>query len=86
MPVAYGRDIISRVVKESRGSVITVGHQEMIDGVREIAKKEGVLMAPEGGALWKGIQKLVDQEEISREEKVLMVNTGSGYKYLEHLV
>lgn len=86
VPVAFGQDMIARVVSESGGSTVTVTDQAMIDGVKEVAKSEGVLIAPEGAALWKGLLTLVDQGEISRDEKVLMINTGSGYKYLEHLV
>ena len=57
----------------------------MVDGVKEIAKQEGLLVAPEGGALWKAIPKLIERGEISRDEKILMINTGSGYKYLENM-
>jgi threonine synthase len=77
--------MIHRVVKESGGTSVTVSEQEMIDGVKEMAKHEGVLVAPEGAALWKAIPKLIASGEISRSEKILMINTGSGYKYLENL-
>lgn len=86
VPVAFGRDMIAQVVKESGGSTITVTDKEMIDGVREVAKSEGVLMAPEGAALWKGLLKLIDQGVVLRNEKILMINTGSGYKYMDHFV
>tara|TARA_R110000751_G_C13795354_1_gene483338 strand:+ start:40043 stop:41221 length:1179 start_codon:yes stop_codon:yes gene_type:complete len=85
VPVAFGQDMIHRVVKESGGTSVTVSEQEMIDGVKEMAKQEGVLVAPEGAALWKAIPKLIASKEISHSEKLLMVNTGSGYKYLENL-
>ncbi len=86
VPVAFGMDMISQVVKESGGTVVTVNDNDMISGVKEVAKKEGVLMAPEGGSLWKGLLKLVERGDISRDERILMMNTGNGYKYLEHLV
>ena len=86
VPVAFGRDMIAQVVNESGGTMVTVTDEEMIAGVREVAKSEGVLMAPEGAALWKGLLKLIDQGKVSRDEKVLIINTGSGYKYLEHFV
>jgi len=86
VPVAFGRDMIAKVVRESGGTTVTVTDKEMIDGVKEVAKSEGLLMAPESAALWKGLLKLVDRGEVSRGEKILMINTGNGYKYLEHLV
>ena len=85
VPVAFGQDMIHRVVKESGGTSVTVSEQEMVDGVKEIAKQEGLLVAPEGGALWKAIPKLIERGEISRDESILMINTGSGYKYLENM-
>lgn len=85
VPVAFGQDMIHRVVRESGGTSVTVSEQEMVDGVKEIAKQEGMLVAPEGAALWKAIPKLIASGKISRSEKILMINTGSGYKYLENL-
>jgi threonine synthase len=85
VPVAFGQDMIHRVVKESGGTSVTVSEQEMIDGVEEMSKHEGMLVAPEGGALWKAIPKLIASKEILRSDKILMINTGSGYKYLENL-
>lgn len=85
VPVAFGQDMIHCVVKESGGTSVTVSEQEMIDGVKKMAKQEGVLVAPEGAALWKAIPKLIASGEISRSEKIMMINTGSGYKYLENL-
>lgn len=86
VPVAFGQDMIHRVIKESKGTSITVSERAMIDGVKEIAKHEGILVAPEGAALWSALQLLIKNKVISNSENVLMVNTGSGYKYLENLV
>jgi len=85
VPVAFGQDMIHRVVKESGGTSVTVSEQEMIDGVKEMSKYEGMLAAPEGGALWKAIPKLIASKEILRSDKIMMINTGSGYKYLENI-
>lgn len=86
VPVAFGRDMIAQVVRESNGTSVTITDKDMINGVKEVAKSEGILMAPEGAALWKGLLKLIAQGVVSRDEKILLINTGSGYKYLEHLV
>lgn len=86
VPHAFGMDLISKVVKESKGMGITVTDAEMIEGVKEVAQEEGILMAPEGAALWKALGLLIDRGEVLREESVLMINTGSGYKYLENFL
>jgi threonine synthase len=49
----------------------------------EMARFEGILGAPEGGAGLAAIRKLVAEKKIGRDESVVLFNTGSGYKYLE---
>ncbi len=84
VPVAFGKDMIRAVVEESGGLALTVTDQEMAAGMREVSAAEGILVAPEGAALWKALLKLREQGQIADGERVLMVNTGNGYKYLEN--
>ncbi len=85
VPCPFGEDLIIETIKESSGTALTVTEQEMILGVKEIAGCEGILVAPEGAAVWKGLLKLIDEGFIDRDEKILLLNTGSGYKYLENI-
>lgn len=85
VPHPFGEDLIMETLIESAGFALTVTEQEMISGVKEIAASEGILVAPEGAAVWKGLLKLVDDGFIDRDEKILLLNTGSGYKYLENI-
>ncbi len=57
----------------------------MLAGVRALARQEGIFVAPEGGALWSATQKLMQQHWIRPDEHVLLLNTGSGQKYLDHI-
>lgn len=86
VPNPFAENMILRVLHESGGRPIAVQDADMIAAVKEIAKTEGLLMAPEGGALWKALQELIHQQVIHRDEKILLLNTGSGYKYLENIV
>ena len=85
VPNPFGEDLIIETLIESSGYALSVTEQEMISGVKEIAAAEGILVAPEGAAVWKGLLKLVDEGFIDRDEKILLLNTGSGYKYLENI-
>ncbi len=85
VPNPFGEDLIMETLMESSGSVLAVTEQEMISGVKEIAAAEGILVAPEGAAVWKGLLKLIKDGFIDRDEKILLLNTGSGYKYLENI-
>jgi threonine synthase len=44
-----------------------------------------MLIAPEGAALWQAFKQLKAQQWIKSQEQVLLLNTGSGYKYLENI-
>ena len=50
---------------------------------QRLAKLEGVFAAPGGGAGLFAVEKLVRGNKIARDERVVVFNTGSGYKYLE---
>jgi threonine synthase len=64
---------------------VAVSDSSMVKAVKEIARKEGLLVAPEGGALWAALLQLVEKGIVNRSETILLLNTGSGYKYLENL-
>lgn len=85
VPNPFGEDMIMETLKMSGGNALTVSEQEMISGIKEIAAHEGILVSPEGAAVWKGLLKLVQDGFVDRDEKILLLNTGSGYKYLENI-
>lgn len=86
VPNPFAEDLIIETLHVSNGKAIAVSDVDMINAVKEIAKEEGLLIAPEGGALFKALLQLIDDGFIQRNEKILMLNTGSGYKYLENIV
>ena len=85
VPYPFGMDMILQVLRESGGTAIAVDEEEIISGVREIARIEGLLISPEGAATWKALQHLQHTDSINKSDKVLLLNTGTGYKYLENL-
>jgi len=85
VPYPFGMNMMLKVLKQSGGTVVTIDEAEIISGVKEIARTEGLLIAPEGAATWKALVHLRRTKQISSSERVLLLNTGSGYKYLENL-
>jgi threonine synthase len=83
VPFPFAHRLIQQVLHDSSGSVIAVSEKKIMDGVKQMASREGMLIAPEGGALLAALDKLLLQRKIQRDEKVLLLNTGSGYKYME---
>jgi threonine synthase len=83
VPKALGDFIILADIYASRGDAVAVSEAALLAGCRDMARLEGILAAPEGGAGLAAIETLVSQGKIARGESVVLFNTGSGYKYLE---
>jgi threonine synthase len=86
VPNPFAEDMMLKVLRESKGQPLAVTDDSMVAAVKEIASKEGLIIAPEGGALWPALLQLVHEGTIQRAEKILLLNTGSGYKYLENIL
>lgn len=71
-----------QVHQESGGTVLAVLEEEMRGGVRKIGRAEGIFVAPEGGAIWAATKRLLAQGWIAPDEHVLLLNIGTGQKYL----
>ena len=54
--------------------------------VKDLSENEGIFAAPEGGATVAGLLKLIELGQINEKDKVLLLVTGSGFKYLDKLV
>ena len=85
VPHAFGHKLILKTLAESNGYAIDVSESEIISGLREFAKTEGVFLSPEGAAVWEAFKKLRTSEWIKRDDSVVLLNTGSVYKYVENV-
>ncbi|MYA59218.1 MAG: threonine synthase [Chloroflexi bacterium] len=85
VPAAIGDFLVIRAVRESGGTAVTVSDEEMVDGMVEMARTEGVFAAPEGGATLAALRKLIEGGVVEREERVVLLVTGNAHKYLDVL-
>ena len=83
VPKPLGDFLILADIYASNGLAVAVDEGELMAACRDMARLEGILAAPEGGAGLAAIQQLVARGQIARGESVVLFNTGSGYKYLE---
>jgi threonine synthase len=70
-------------IRRTGGTVVTASDEEMLSAGRELAELEGIFAAPEGAATVVAARKLGAQGWLRNGERVVLFNTGSGYKYLE---
>jgi len=81
VPAAIGDFLMLKVLRESQGTAVCVSDEELLCGVGELAKHQGLYACPEGGAVWKAAEGLLSNGWIAPEERVVLFNTGSGLKY-----
>jgi len=86
VPYPFAMDMILQVLKESGGETISVTELEIINAVKEVAREEGIIASPEGAAAWQAVTKLMHQNKIHPSEKIMILNTGSGYKYMNNII
>jgi threonine synthase len=83
VPKAIGDFLILDAIRDSHGMAIAVTDEELIAGARELARREGIFAAPEGGACVPALRKLIERGKVKVGERVVLFNTGSGIKYLD---
>lgn len=84
VPSAFGDEMILDILYQSKGYALKVSEADMLEGTKELAQEEGILVAPEGAAVWIAFKRLLKEEWIQANEKVVLLNTGSIYKYMEN--
>jgi threonine synthase len=62
---------------------VAVEDQEMVEAMYEMASSEGIIACPEGAATLVGLKHLLNQGFLGADDTIVLLNTGSGYKYLE---
>ena len=83
VPGPLGDRLMLRMLRQTKGTALTVSDAEMLQAGRELAALEGIFAAPEGAATAIGARKLAASGWIKPEETVVLFNTGTGYKYAE---
>lgn len=86
VPAAFGDELILHILYRSEGQALAVSESDMKTGLEEVARLEGRLLAPEGAAVWMALRRLLNDGWIKPEERVVLLNTGTLYKYIENLV
>jgi threonine synthase len=86
VPYPFGMDLMLNVIKESNGKICTIQEEKIKENVLLFSKKEGILISPEGAATYMALCHLKKEGIVSKENRVLLLNTGSGYKYIENVV
>ena len=83
MPAAIGDYLILDSVRESGGTCIAVSDDEILEGVSELASKEGIYASPEVGAVVMAAKNLRASGFLKQEDETILFATGAGIKHTE---
>ncbi|GAB2957718.1 threonine synthase [Hymenobacter coalescens] len=86
VPRPLGEALMLQVLAESGGTALSISDDDMVEGMRELARLEGLFVAPEGAAVWMAARQLLATGWLQPHEQLLLLNTGSAQKYLENVL
>ena len=72
-----------KVIRESGGFGITVSDKEILAAEKELASLTGVFAEPSGAACYAGLVRLLREGRIKRDERTVLLVTGSGLKSID---
>jgi threonine synthase len=72
-------------IRSSGGSCAAVTDDEVIEGIRLLARTEGIFAETAGGVTIASLVKLVDEGVVRSDERVVALVTGHGLKTVEAL-
>ncbi len=81
VPKAVGDFLILRAVRESGGQALAVGDPAILAAVEACAKKDGLLLCPEGGATLAAYHQALNAGLVDEEDSVVLFNCATGLKY-----
>jgi threonine synthase len=83
VPKPYGDYLILDIVRQSGGLVVEVTDGQILNSVLDWGRHEGLFLSPEGAAATAAYDQLIASGQLSREERVVLFNTGAGLKYVD---
>ena len=83
MPKALGDFLVLEAVRETGGTAIAVSDDAILTELAILARAEGAWICPEGAACMAAVRELRESGWIGEQERVVVLNTGTGLKYPE---
>ena len=81
VPVAVGDFLILRAVRESGGFAVSVSEEDIFETRDDAAKRDGVLLCPEGAATLVAYELALKDGLVKKTETAILYNCATGLKY-----
>jgi threonine synthase len=83
VPAAIADYLILDAVRDSGGTALTVTDDELLNGMRTLARLEGLFASPESGAAVAAARKLRESGFLAPDERTVIFSTGSGLMHID---
>jgi len=74
---------VLRALNETNGLAASVSDVEIVEAAKWLAKSEGSFVEPSAAASIAGLRRLIEEGEISPEERIVCILTGTGLKTVD---
>ena len=81
VPAAVGDFLILDAVRASNGFAVAVSDADIQQAHQECARKQGILLCPEGAATLAALKQELRSGRIKSDEQVMLFNCATGLKY-----
>jgi len=75
-----------KLIRESGGFGVTVSDEEILAAEKELARQTGVFAEPSGAAGYAGLLRLLAENKVAKDERIVLLVTGSGLKSIDAVV
>ena len=83
VPKPYGDYIMLEILRESKGVAVALPDEEILRSLKDWAENEGIFLCPEGAAATAAYGHLLKNNWLKPEDRVVLLNTGAGLKYVD---
>jgi len=83
VPKALGDFLVLEAIYQTDGCAVAVDDRDILAAEKMLASREGIFVCPEGASTLSAAIQLLKTGWIRPDEKVVLLNTGSGLKYPE---
>ncbi|HOG06725.1 MAG: threonine synthase [Syntrophales bacterium] len=81
VPKALGDFLVLDAVYATNGCAVAVTDEDILNAQAYLGRREGLFVCPEGAATLAAARRLVREGWIEKNERVVLLNTGTGLKY-----
>ncbi len=84
-PRPPGGKAVLRILRQSGGMAVAVSTKQALENVDLMTREEGIFPCPEAATVLSGLTTALAEGYIRRDDRVVLMNTGSGLKSIPNL-